>query len=251
MRPGLVLDLHEAGLAHHALGAACGRRRATRRPFAFQRFGGPLLRIGVLRPAGRRRSRRGGSRSGTRCPARAAPRVWRGARRSGGSRRGGCVGLRAVVCVGSWAYRSRLRSSAAKREPQCDGGTALKRSRSPRAAGTRRQAASLRFEPDFQAGLQAGLDELVEVAVEHLLRVAALDAGAQVLDAALVEHVVADLAAPADVGLGGFDRVASRRCASGSPARTAWPPASSSRCRGSGAGCGRSGRRPRCRSARG
>src|SRR6476620_4937535 len=60
----------------------------------------------------------------------------------------------------------------------------------------------------FQPGLQAGLDELVEVAVQHLLRVAALDARAQVLDAALVEHVVADLAAPPDVGLGGFHRVA-------------------------------------------
>ena len=62
----------------------------------------------------------------------------------------------------------------------------------------------------------------------------------------LVEHVVADLAAPADVGLGGFQRVASRRCASALPARTAWPPASSSRCRGWRAGCGRSGRRRRC-----
>ena len=42
----------------------------------------------------------------------------------------------------------------------------------------------------------------IEVAVEHLLRVADLDVGAQVLDAALVEHVAADLVAPADVGLG-------------------------------------------------
>src|SRR5690606_10766489 len=60
----------------------------------------------------------------------------------------------------------------------------------------------------FKSGLQARLDELVEVAVEHVLRVGALDAGAQVLDPALVEHVVADLAAPADVGLGRLDRVA-------------------------------------------
>src|SRR5437660_1067703 len=49
--------------------------------------------------------------------------------------------------------------------------------------------------------LQARLDERIEVAVEHLLRVADLDVGAQVLDAALVEHVRADLVAPADVGL--------------------------------------------------
>src|SRR5690606_39349793 len=59
----------------------------------------------------------------------------------------------------------------------------------------------------FQPGLQAGLDELVEVAVEHVLRVGAFDAGAQVLDPRLVEYVVADLAAPADVGLGGLQRV--------------------------------------------
>src|SRR5690606_10531854 len=59
-----------------------------------------------------------------------------------------------------------------------------------------------------QAGLEGGLDELVQVAVEHLLGVAALDAGAQVLDAALVEHVVADLAAPADVRLGRLHRIA-------------------------------------------
>src|SRR5207342_208572 len=59
-----------------------------------------------------------------------------------------------------------------------------------------------------KAGLEAGFEEFVDVAIEHLLRVAALDSGAQVLDAALVEHVVADLAAPADVGLAGFQRVA-------------------------------------------
>src|SRR5690606_28083294 len=56
------------------------------------------------------------------------------------------------------------------------------------------------FGADLEAGLQARFDELVEVAVEHVLGVGALDAGAQVLDPALVEHVVADLAAPADVG---------------------------------------------------
>src|SRR6188474_1578859 len=49
--------------------------------------------------------------------------------------------------------------------------------------------------------LQAGLDEGVEVAVEHFLGVADLYVGAQVLDPALVEHVAADLVAPADVGL--------------------------------------------------
>src|SRR6187431_441984 len=53
----------------------------------------------------------------------------------------------------------------------------------------------------LDALLQAGLDEGVEVAVEHFLGVADLYVGAQVLDPALVEHVAADLVAPADVGL--------------------------------------------------
>src|SRR5678809_414408 len=50
--------------------------------------------------------------------------------------------------------------------------------------------------------LEARGDEIVEIAVEHALRVALLDAGAQILDARLVEDVGADLVAPADVGLG-------------------------------------------------
>src|ERR1700674_2609145 len=50
--------------------------------------------------------------------------------------------------------------------------------------------------------LEARGDERVQVAVEDRLRVADLDVGAQVLDARLVEHVGADLVAPADVGLG-------------------------------------------------
>src|SRR5205823_1645964 len=49
--------------------------------------------------------------------------------------------------------------------------------------------------------LQARFDIVVEIAVEHALRVALLDAGAQVLDARLVEHIRADLVAPLDVGL--------------------------------------------------
>src|SRR5262245_17312586 len=48
--------------------------------------------------------------------------------------------------------------------------------------------------------LQALRNEVVEIAVQHLLRRALLDPGAQVLDARLVEHVRADLVAPADVG---------------------------------------------------
>src|SRR6476659_1310080 len=49
--------------------------------------------------------------------------------------------------------------------------------------------------------LQAGRDEIVEVPVEHRLRIAHFVAGAQVLDSRLVEHVRADLVTPADVRL--------------------------------------------------
>src|SRR5437868_712104 len=64
-------------------------------------------------------------------------------------------------------------------------------------------ALGLVFSSD--ALLEAGLDQLVEVAVQHLLRVGDLDVGAQVLDAALVQHVAADLVAPAHVGLAVFE----------------------------------------------
>src|SRR6266853_1668696 len=51
-------------------------------------------------------------------------------------------------------------------------------------------------------------NEIVEVAVEHPLRVAFLDPCAQVLDARLVEDVAADLVSPLDVGLGRLELVA-------------------------------------------
>src|SRR5438094_2308732 len=60
----------------------------------------------------------------------------------------------------------------------------------------------------LHALLEARADEAVEVAVEHFLRIADLDAGAQVLDARLVEDVAADLVSPFDVGLGGGELVA-------------------------------------------
>src|SRR3546814_4725334 len=83
---------------------------------------------------------------------------------------------------------------------------AVRRGRSPDLRGLYRVGAlRARLEPR----LQARLDEFVQVTVENFLRIRALDAGAQVLDAALVEHVVADLAAPADVGLVRFERVRS------------------------------------------
>src|SRR6185312_5869795 len=49
--------------------------------------------------------------------------------------------------------------------------------------------------------LQAGGDESVQVAIEDLLRVRDFHPGAQVLDAALVQHVGADLVAPAHIAL--------------------------------------------------
>src|SRR5438105_14818692 len=49
--------------------------------------------------------------------------------------------------------------------------------------------------------LQARPDEIVEVAVEHGLRVSDLVICAQVLDPRLVEHVASDLVSPTDVGL--------------------------------------------------
>src|SRR5262245_30898214 len=51
------------------------------------------------------------------------------------------------------------------------------------------------------AALEARGDEVIEIAVEHRLGVPFLHAGAQILDPRLVEHVRADLVAPADVGL--------------------------------------------------
>src|SRR5690606_28688394 len=125
-----------------------------------------------------------GSRSGRRCPARAAPPVWRGALRSGHCRRHARA---AAGWIRSWSGGNRERKVARDRKGGSD------------RVGT--------FRPDLQAGLEAALDEFVQVAVEHLLRIAALDAGAQILDPALVEHVVADLAAPADVGLAGLQRI--------------------------------------------
>src|SRR5690349_7080341 len=52
---------------------------------------------------------------------------------------------------------------------------------------------------------ERGLHELVEVAVEHAAGVGGLHAGAQVLHYLVgLQHVGADLVAPADVGLSGL-----------------------------------------------
>src|SRR5690606_11654964 len=107
-----------------------------------------------------------------------------------------------MVSAGSWLSWVRLQPLA----PGWNSPRRASRTRSKEFAAGGSPAGSVglyrvgTFRARLQAGLQARLHELVQVAIEHLLRVGTLEAGAQVLDAALVEHVVADLAAPADVG---------------------------------------------------
>src|SRR5713101_278353 len=60
----------------------------------------------------------------------------------------------------------------------------------------------------LHALLEARADEVVQIAVEHSLRIADLHAGAQVLDARLVEDVVANLVSPLDIGLARRELVA-------------------------------------------
>src|SRR5690606_9306655 len=48
---------------------------------------------------------------------------------------------------------------------------------------------------------QAGLDEGIQVAIKYFLCIGKFDVGAQIFDAALVEHVGADLMSPAHIGL--------------------------------------------------
>src|SRR5258706_333892 len=80
------------------------------------------------------------------------------------------------------------------------------------SASLARRSAMIWFSSSFvdtlNALLEARGDEIVEISVEHPLRVAFFHAGAQVLDARLVEHVGADLVPPLDVGLGGLELVA-------------------------------------------
>src|SRR5690606_25743223 len=58
---------------------------------------------------------------------------------------------------------------------------------------------------DLQPSLQTGLDEFIQIAIEDGVRVRAFHAGAQILDAGLIQHVGTDLAAPADIRLGVFE----------------------------------------------
>src|SRR5436190_24081683 len=79
-----------------------------------------------------------------------------------------------------------------------------KASRAARQRSGFRPGALLRASHPFwlsDALLERCGDEFVQVAVEHALGVADFHVRSQVLDAGLVEHVRADLVAPADVGL--------------------------------------------------
>src|SRR3546814_15560830 len=111
------------------------------------------------------------------------------------------AGRRPLRPCGGRGYAPDAGNYGTARRPRA--GVAVRRGRSPDLRGLYRVGAlRARLEPR----LQARLDEFVQVTVENFLRIRALDAGAQVLDAALVENVVADLAAPADVGLRSEER---------------------------------------------
>src|SRR5690606_5974334 len=69
---------------------------------------------------------------------------------------------------------------------------------------------SLNKRNSLQTLLQTGFQVLVDISIQHLVAVAALDARAQILDARGIEHVRADLVAPTDIRLGVFQRL--RRC---------------------------------------
>src|SRR5512138_797670 len=58
---------------------------------------------------------------------------------------------------------------------------------------------------DLNARLERGFEELIEVAVEDGCGIADFDAGAQILDTRLIEHVRTDLVAPAHVRLRLFE----------------------------------------------
>ena len=62
---------------------------------------------------------------------------------------------------------------------------------------------------DLQPLFQAGYQVFVDIAVEHLVAIAAFDVGTQILDTRGVEYVRADLMTPADVRLGVFQGLGS------------------------------------------
>ena len=57
----------------------------------------------------------------------------------------------------------------------------------------------LTYEDFSYALFEAGFDELVEVPVENALCISYFDIGPQIFDPRLIEHVTANLVAPADI----------------------------------------------------
>ena len=70
----------------------------------------------------------------------------------------------------------------------------------------------------LQSLLKAGFDKIVKPAVQYRLSVTGFNAGTQILYATLVEYIITNLAAPADIGLAIFDdrRLGSALCISSS-----------------------------------
>ncbi len=128
--------------------------------------------------AARRRARAPGSRPATRRSVRPRSHAGRPRARRGGSRSGKATPA------------SRRRASFARRSA-----ISAFSSRQAGVLALRHDRAA--YSPCFRLASMNG----IERAVEHGRRIAGLVAGPEVLDARLVEHVRADLVAPADVGL--------------------------------------------------
>ena len=214
-------------LPMHALGQhAPGQRHAA--ALAFERFAGPAFRVGVLvlqvlrvvgatevvreRDALRAQRREFGAALGDQA----------GFRRCGSGRRHGVVSL--VMPVDSGVPTEML--SVQCFNPATEGRVSSVAAMTAPATWTSRVAA---LGAGFEARFQAGLDEFVQVAVQHFLRVAAFDAGAQILDARSGRARSCGSGCPSRCRTWSLPAHPSRRCASALPARTASPPASSSR----------------------
>src|SRR4051794_34501565 len=100
---------------------------------------------------------------------------------------------------------SGLASTAVSRKRNCPDWTAGRRPLTGLRSGGGRSGGGL---VGLDALRQGGGQEAVDIAVEHRGRIAGLDPGAQILDHLIgLQHVGADLVAPADIALGGVDRV--------------------------------------------
>ena len=57
----------------------------------------------------------------------------------------------------------------------------------------------------LQSLFEAGLDEFIQATVQNSLSVTGFDAGTQILNATLIEHVVSNLTTPSDICLTFFN----------------------------------------------